>query len=78
MDTKEINLTQVDIRNTIIALNAIKYICTKSRHCKNCPIGHMIKIDEYSCLLSELIDNGVLSVDWKVKEVSRLLDTTLI
>ncbi|EQF27399.1 hypothetical protein QEW_0722 [Clostridioides difficile CD160] len=76
MDNKEIELTQDDIKNTIVALNTIKYVCIKSKHCKNCPIGHMIKIDEYNCLLSELIDNGILPVDWKIKKVSRLLDTT--
>ncbi|HBF7477287.1 hypothetical protein M1I50_08900 [Clostridioides difficile] len=69
-------LTEIDIKNTIIALNTIKYICTKSKNCKNCPLGYMKNLDEHNCMLYELIDKGLLPCDWSVKKVTRLLDTT--
>lgn len=70
-------LTEIDIENTIIALNTIKYICTKSKHCKNCPIGYKKNLDEHSCMIHELIEGGILPVDWEIKAVPRLLDTTV-
>ncbi|MDY6690646.1 hypothetical protein [Clostridioides difficile] len=72
----QIELTQKDIENTLSALNIIKYICIKSKHCKNCPLGYMKNLDEHNCMLYELIDKGLLPCDWSVKKVTRLLDTT--
>ncbi|MCI9976501.1 hypothetical protein JY742_10250 [Clostridioides difficile] len=69
-------LTEKDIRDTLSALNIIKYVCTKSKHCKNCPLGYMKYLDEHNCMLYELIDKGLLPCDWSVKKVTRLLDST--
>ncbi|NJJ36513.1 hypothetical protein GSQ51_18210 [Clostridioides difficile] len=73
----QIELTQEDVKNTITALNTIKYVCIKSKHCKNCPIGYMINIDEHGCMLHELIERGILPFNWRIKEVPRLLDTSI-
>ncbi|HBF0312699.1 hypothetical protein KLN18_15085 [Clostridioides difficile] len=73
----KVELTQEDIKNTLVALNTIKYICTKSKHCKNCPIGYIKSIDEHDCMLHKLVESNLLPVDWHIKEVSRLLDTTV-
>ncbi|AWH83412.1 hypothetical protein [Clostridioides difficile] len=67
-------LTEKDIENTLSALNIIKYICIKSKHCKNCPLGYMKNLDEHNCMLYELIDRGLLPCDWNAKKVTRLLD----
>ncbi|EGT4929474.1 TPA: hypothetical protein KPF99_003550 [Clostridioides difficile] len=71
-------LTKEDIKNTLVALNIIKNTCEKSKHCKNCPLGYMDSIDEHNCMLYKLSKNGLLPVDWNIKEVPRLLDTTII
>ncbi|MCC0783562.1 hypothetical protein IR152_10810 [Clostridioides sp. ES-S-0108-01] len=73
----KVELTQEDIKNTLVALNTIKYICTKSKHCKNCPLGYMEDLDEYNCMLYKLMENDLLPVDWQIKQVSRLLDATV-
>lgn len=69
-------LTEDDIKNTIIALNTIRYVCTKSKYCKDCPIGYMKNLGEYNCMLHELPERGLLPCDWSVKKVTRLLDAT--
>lgn len=72
----KVELTQGDIEATLVALSTIRNICTKSRHCKNCPLGYMKNLDGHNCMLYELIDRGLLPCDWSVKKVTRLLDTT--
>ncbi len=76
MDNKDMELTEEDIKNTIVALNTIRYVCIKSKNCKNCPLGYMKNLDEHNCMLYELIDKRLLPCDWSVKKVTRLLDTT--
>ncbi|MCC0642219.1 hypothetical protein [Clostridioides sp. ES-S-0049-03] len=76
-NNEEIELTRNDVNNTFIALNTIKYICEKSKHCKNCPLGYMEDLDEHNCMLYKLMENDLLPVDWQIKQVSRLLDATV-
>ncbi|HFL2571623.1 hypothetical protein [Clostridioides sp. ZZV15-6383] len=74
----KVELTQEDVKSVFVALNTIKYICEKSKHCKNCPLGYMENVEEHNCMLYRLMKNDLLPVDWCIKEVPRLLDTTSI